>query len=102
MSENECSKEKEEELIHEEIIIECDNGHEYQVAVCQFQPDSPCPECSAPLHHFVEADPSERLIDVHDVLVVQCDKGHLYKTTYDEFERGIRCKVCFVDGKKCH
>jgi hypothetical protein len=94
MNENENGK--------EEIIIECDKGHEYQIPVSQFQPDSSCPECSAPLHHFIRTELPDRLVDVHDVLVIQCDKGHLYKTTYDEFERGIRCKVCFVDGKKCH
>lgn len=87
------------------LVVECPEGHQYEVRYHNFQQNVRCPFCSGKQKHsydFIKEQfkkegyklLSKEYKNAHKKLKVECPKGHRYEVSYSNFKQGRRCPIC--------
>lgn len=87
-----------------EIIVECENGHEWSTTWAKIQQGRSCPYCTGKYTHIhdvksnVEKEGFTLLSKTcerqEDRITICCPKHHIYETTYGSWVGGRRCPHC--------
>jgi hypothetical protein len=92
-----------------ELLVECPNGHSYQVQAQTWMGGHRCSHCStesrAKSMQLTEQDCKDRLRSdgytllspyksYQGAIKVKCDRGHYWQTTLKNFSLGHRCPTC--------
>ena len=97
---------KEYKNVNTELLIECNNGHQYKTKFDYFRSKRRCPVCYGNKKHtynyvkdYIKSK-GYRLLSLSyknstSKIDVQCEKGHQYKITFGAFQQGHRCLRCW-------
>jgi len=91
------------------LLIQCPEGHQYEVKFNHFKTGQRCPECAGVkkleyeyVRKYIEGFGyvllSKIYVNNSTKLLIQCPKGHQYEVSFANFKNGSRCPIC--DGKK--
>ena len=91
-------------------LVQCPEGHQYEVSFGNFQSDYRCPVCSIKIgsekrKHTIEDVRkyyenegykylSTKYTNSKTKELVQCPEGHQYEVRFNNFQNGQRCPVC--------
>lgn len=88
------------------IILECDNGHEYDVQFKKFKIGKRCRYCKGGVKFtYHEVKKQIEMTDGYKLISsdyknnstpieIQCPNNHIYETTWQSFKQGRRCNLC--------
>jgi len=87
------------------LLVQCPEGHQYEVRFGAFKRGSRCAECAGNKKHTIEYVRkyiegfgyvllSKIYVNALTKILVQCPEGHQYEVRFSSFQRGVRCSIC--------
>ena len=91
-------------------LVQCPEGHQYEVRFNDFQQGVRCPVCSGNkkltigyVRKYIEGFGyvllSTEYVNNSTKLLVQCPEGHQYSVSFHDFKSGNRCPLCSKNKK---
>lgn len=101
-------KSKEYKGARKKILIECPEGHDFEVTFAHFKENSRCPFCSkyrkketSEIKDYLKIDDYTLLeseyISAHVKMKMRCPCDHEFKMSWANYKAGYRCKKCFLN-----